>query len=63
MSLSYTHALASVRPPFSNFSQTAWSIKAKFHVEPSWEGGTKVYINGPGRMTKMAIMPIPGKNL
>ena len=28
----------------------------------SWEGGTKVYINGPGHMTKMAAMPIYGKN-
>ena len=27
------------------------------------EGGTKVYINGPGHMTKMAAMPIYGKNL
>ena len=31
--------------------------------EPPWEGGTKVYINGPGHMTKMAAMPIYGKNL
>ena len=36
--------------------------KAKFHVEPPWEGGTKVYINDPGHMTKMAAMPIYGKN-
>ena len=36
------------------FSEIAWPIKAKFYVEPSWEGGTKVYINGPGHMTKMA---------
>ena len=26
------------------------------------EGGTKVYINDPGHMTKMAAMPIYGKN-
>ena len=53
------------RPPFSNVfsSETASSIKAKFYVEPPWEGGTKVYINGPGHMTKMAAMPIYGKNL
>ena len=53
------------RPPFSNVfsSETAWPIKAKFYVEPPWEGGTKVYINGPGHMTKMAAMPIYGKNL
>ena len=44
-------------------SETAWPIKAKFYGEPPWEGGTKVYINGPGHMTKMAAMPIYGKNL
>ena len=45
---------------FSNIfsSKTAWPIKAKFYVEPPWEGGTKVCINGPGHMTKMAAMPI-----
>ena len=66
---------ASVRPasvvrrrrPSSTFSnifssETAWPIKAKFYVEPPWEGGTKVCINGPGHMTKMAAMPIYGKN-
>ena len=52
-------------PPFSNVfsSETAWPIKAKFYVEPPWDRGTKVYINGPGHMTKMAAMPIYGKNL
>ena len=63
---------ASVRPSvvrrpstFSNIfsSETAWPIKAKFYVEPPWEGGTKVCINGPGHMTKMAAMPIYDKNL
>ena len=44
-------------------SETALPIKAKFYVEPPWEGGTKLYINGPGHMTKMATMPIYGKNL
>ena len=44
-------------------SETAWPIKAKFYVEPPWEGGTKVCINGPGHITKMAAMPIYGKNL
>ena len=49
---------------FSNIfsSETALPIKAKFYVEPPWEGGTKVYINGPGHMTKMAATPIYGKN-
>ena len=53
------------RPQCSNIfsSETARTIKAKFHVEPPWEGGTKVYINGPGHMTKMAAMLIYGKNL
>ena len=32
-------------------------------MEPPWEGGTKVYINHPGHMTKMAARPIYGKNL
>ena len=52
------------RPQCSNifFSETAWPIKAKFYVEPPWEGGTKVYINGPGHMTNMAATPIYGKN-
>ena len=52
------------RPPFSKifFSETAWPIKAKFYVEPPWEGGTKVYIIDPGHMTKMAATPIYGKN-
>ena len=58
---------SSVRRPFtfSNIfsSETAWPIKAKFYLEPPWEGGTKVCINGPGHMTKMATMPIYGKNL
>ena len=55
-----------VRPStFSNIfsSETAWPIEAKFYVEPPWEGGTKVCINGPGHMIKMAAMPIYGKNL
>ena len=32
-------------------------------MESPWEGGTKVYINGLGHMTKMAATPIYGKNL
>ena len=55
---------ASIRPSVHIFKllllETAWPIKAKFYVEPPWEGGTKVYINGPGHMTKMAAMPIDG---
>ena len=41
-------------------SKTVWPIKAKFHVEPPWEGGTKFYINGQCHMTKMPAMFIYG---
>ena len=34
-------------------SETALAIKAKFYVELPWEGGTKIYINGPGQMVKI----------
>ena len=44
------------------FPETTWPIKAKLHVEHPWGGGTKVGINGLGHMTKMANMPIYGKN-
>ena len=39
--------------------------KKKFTVydmKHLWEGGTNVYINNPGHMTKVAAMPIYGKN-
>ena len=32
-------------------------------MEPQWDGGMKVCSNGPGHMTKMAAMPIYGKNM
>ena len=48
---------------FQTSSETNWPINAKFHVNPPWEVGKKVYINGTGHMTKMAAMPIYGKNL
>ena len=38
-------------------------VKAKFHVEPPWDRGTKVCSTGSGHMTKMVAMPIYGKNL
>ena len=44
-------------------SETAWLIEDKFHLELSLDKRTKVYSNGPGHMTKMATMPIYGKNL
>ena len=50
---------------FSNFFswETAGPIEAKCHVDPPWDGWTKVCSNGPGHMTKMATMPIYGKNM
>ena len=50
---------------FSNIfsSETTGPIEAKFHMEPPWDGGTNICSNGPGHMTKMAAMPIYGKNL
>ena len=55
----------SLRFNISNFFslETARPIEAKFHVDPPWDGGTKVCSNGPGHMTKMATMAIYGKNL
>ena len=52
------------RSQFHNtfFSKTTWPIKAKFYVEPPWEGGTKVCSRHLGHMTKMAATPIYGKN-
>ena len=50
---------------FANFFflETAKPIEAKFHVEPPWDGGTKVCSNCPDHMINMAAMPIYGKNL
>ena len=51
------------RPQYSNifFSETAVPIKAKFYVEPLWEGRTKICSRHLGHMTKMAATPIYGK--
>ena len=55
--------LSVVRPPFSKiFSKTVGPVKTKFHMEPQWDGGTKVCSRGLGHMTKMAATPIYGKN-
>ena len=32
-------------------------------MELLWDGGTKIYSNRAGHMTKMAAMPIYGKNI
>ena len=44
------------------FSETAGPIKAKFYVEPPWEGGTIFCSWHLGHMTKMGATPICGKN-
>ena len=41
--------------------ETARPIEAKLHVDHPWDGGTKICSNG--HMTKMAAMPIYGKNI
>ena len=43
-------------------SETYGPFELKFHMETPYDGGTKVCSNGPGHMTKMAAMPIYGKN-
>ena len=50
---------------FSNFFflETAGLIETTFYVALRWDGGTKVCSNDPGHITKMATMPIHGKNL
>ena len=42
-------------------SETIGPIKAKFHMEPPWDGEAKVCSNGPSRMTKIVAMPIYDK--
>ena len=44
------------------FSKTTWPIKVKFYRKHLYEGGTNVITNIQGHMTKMATMPIYGKN-
>ena len=38
-------------------------LGTKFHVEPPWDGETKVWSNGSSHMTQIAAMSIYGKNL
>ena len=61
---SWSSVQPSVHPQCTKIfsSKTAWPIKAKFYVEPPWVGGTKVCSRHLGHMTKMAAMPIYGKN-
>ena len=55
----------SLRFTFSNFFslENSRPIEAKFHVEPPWNRGMKVYSNGLCHLTSMATMPISGKNV
>ena len=50
---------------FSNIfsSENSRPIEAKSYVKPPWDGGTIVYSNGPGHLTKMAAMPIYDKSI
>ena len=48
---------------FNFFSKTGGLIETKLCVEPLWDGRMKVYGWVLGHMTKMATMPIYGKNL
>ena len=57
--------LSVVRPStISNIfsSETTGRIELKFHMETPKDGVTKICSIGPGHMTKMAAMPIYGKN-
>ena len=42
--------------------QTAWPIKLKFNEDPPWIVALKFCSQYFGHMTKMAAMPIYGKN-
>ena len=63
-----TNGLLSIVSPNLNLfsSETPEPVEVRFYVEHLYLAGTKVYIIGPGRMTKMATMPYivkPFKNL
>ena len=44
-------------------SETTGPTVTEFHMQPPGVGGTKSCSNDPVHMTKMAAMPIYGKNL
>ena len=44
------------------FSETTWPIETKFHMTAPYGWLAKTYTNCNGHMTKMATMPIYGKN-
>ena len=43
-------------------SETTGPISFKFQLQPLGKGGKNVYTFSPGHMTKIATMPIYGKN-
>ena len=45
-----------------HFLQNPWPIKVKFYRKHLYGGGTNVFINNSGHITKMSAMPIYGKN-
>ena len=55
----------SLRLNISNFFslEIARPFEAKFHVEPPWDWGRKIYTNSPSHLTNMAAKPINGKHL
>ena len=52
-----------VHQHFKGLLILARPILIKFHMQPPGNMGTKVWSNGSGHMTKMAVMPKYGKNL
>ena len=44
------------------FSETTRPIELKFHMKTTYDRLAKIYTNCSGHMTKMATMPIYGKN-
>ena len=43
--------------------RNVWNIEIKFDMKAYGNTGIKIYANGPNHMTKMAAMPIHGKNI
>ena len=43
-------------------SETTGPIGAKFHMDPQWIGGMEVCLPHLGHISKLAAMPIYGKN-
>ena len=53
LSRGYMHVVVHYLKDHSSAKLIDCPFKAKFHIEPLWEGSTKVGINGHGHMTKM----------